>query len=171
MRFQPFEEMIGCYWEETYSAVLRIRRAPLLRLATGPVAEKRRSPTPILRPGRTRHSQSLGSCGELARQQDFDAAAQKIARRGIVRAERLSAGSLAAAIEARRKDAGVIEDQEIAGPKQVREFAELAVLVAAGPVEVQHAGSFDRARRPGFLGDEFIGKMEVEVGNQHGVRL
>jgi hypothetical protein len=34
---------------------------------------------------------------------------------------------------------------------------------------VQHAGGI--ANCGGFLGDEFIGKMEVEVGNQHGVRL
>jgi len=95
---------------------------------------------------------------------------EKIAGRGIMRADWLSAGSLAAAIEARGKDAGVIEDEEIAGLKQVREVAELAVgIVAAGPVEVQHAGGI--ANCGGFLGDEFIGKMEVEVGNQHGVRL
>jgi hypothetical protein len=34
---------------------------------------------------------------------------------------------------------------------------------------MQHTGGV--AGREGFLGDEVIGKMEVEVGNQHGFRL
>jgi hypothetical protein len=112
----------------------------------------------------------VGIGGELAGKQDFDAAVEKIAGRRIMGTDRLSAGSLAAAIEARGKDAGIIEDEQIAGLKQVREIAELAVgILAAGSLEVQHAGGI--ANGGGFLGDEFFGKMEVEVGNQHGVRL
>jgi hypothetical protein len=34
---------------------------------------------------------------------------------------------------------------------------------------MQHAGAV--AGGEGFLGNEFVGKMEVEVRNQHGVRL
>ena len=42
-------------------------------------------------------------------------------------------------------------------------------IVAAGSLQVQHTGSI--AGGEGILSDEFVGKMEVEVGNQHGFRL
>jgi hypothetical protein len=100
----------------------------------------------------------IGLGGELARQQNLDATVK-----GITRA-------LTAAIEPRGKDAGVVEDQQIAGPQQVWEVAEQAVGVeAAGSWHVQHPGAI--AVDGGFLGDEFVGKTKVEVGNQHGVRL
>jgi hypothetical protein len=41
--------------------------------------------------------------------------------------------------------------------------------MAAGSLQVQHAGGI--AGSEGILGDEFVGKMEVEVRNQHGFRL
>ena len=42
-------------------------------------------------------------------------------------------------------------------------------MVAAGALQVQHAGAV--AGGEGFLGDEFAGKQEVEVRNQHAFRL
>ena len=131
--------------------------------------KNRRSPTPILRPGRTRHSQSLGWVESLAGQQNLDAAVEEIAGRRISRADRLSTGAFAAAIEAGGKNAGVVENHEIAGVQQVREVAEQAVGMAAGSLQVEHAGAV--AGGEGFLGNEVVGKMEVEVGDQHGVRL
>ena len=85
---------------------------------------RRCSPTPILRPGRTRHSHSLGSSLQLAGQQDFDAAAKEIARRGIVRADGLGFEAGAASIEAGGKYARVVEDDEIAGAEEIGEIAE-----------------------------------------------
>jgi len=95
---------------------------------------------------------------------------EEIAGCGIARTDRLSANALAAAVEPGGEDAGVVKDYEIAGLQQVRKVAELAVNpVAGGALHVQHAGGV--AGRERFLGDEVIGQMEVEVGNQHGFRL
>jgi hypothetical protein len=68
---------------------------------------------------------------QLARQQDFDAAAQKIARSGILRAERLGLQTAAASIEARGKYARVVEDDEIVGVQQIRKVAEVPVRECA----------------------------------------
>ena len=96
----------------------------------------------------------MGSVAELASEKDFDAAAS----------------AFAAAIKPGRKDAGVVEDDEIAGLQKVREFAEQRVrIAAAGALQVQHAGAV--AGGEGLLGDEFAGKVEMEIGNPHGVRL
>jgi hypothetical protein len=69
---------------------------------------------------------------QLARQQDFDAAAEKIARRGILRAERLGLHTAASSIETRGKYARVVEDDEIVGVKQIRKVAEVPVGECAG---------------------------------------
>jgi hypothetical protein len=133
-------------------------------------AEKQAFADPDLAAGTNQALPIVGICGELAGEQNFDAAVEKIAGRGILRAERLSAGALAAAIQASGKDASVIEDEQIAGLKQAGEVPKLAIgILAAGSLEVEHAGGI--ANGGGFLGDEFLGKMEVEVGNLHGVRL
>jgi hypothetical protein len=95
---------------------------------------------------------------ELVAEQNLDAAGEDIA------------GAFAASIEPRWKDAGVVENQQIAGLQQVRKVAEPAVgMAAAGSLQIEHAGFV--ASGEGFLGNEVVGKMEVEVGNQHGVRL
>jgi len=112
----------------------------------------------------------VGIGGELAGEQNFDAAVEEITRGGITRADRLSMGALAAAIKPGRKDAGIVEDDEIAGLQKIREVAEQAIgIFAAGSLQVQHAGAV--AGGEGFLGDEFGRKVEVEIGNPHGVRL
>jgi len=91
---------------------------------------------------------------------------QKVPRRWILRAYRLSAGSSAASIQPCGKHAGVIEDQQVVGPQHFREFAELAVGETSRiPRDMHHAGGVPVGQR--FLGDEFVGKLEVEIGNQH----
>ena len=81
-----------------------------------------------------------------------------------------AASAFAAAIKPGGKNAGIVEDNEIAGLQKVGEVAEQAIGIAAtGPLQVQHAGAV--ACGEGFLGDEFVGKVEVEIGNPHGVRL
>ena len=107
---------------------------------------------------------------KLAREQDLNASLQKVACRRIVRAHGLRASAFAAAVKTGRKDAGVVENDEIAGAQQVREIAEQAIRVlAAGSLKMQHAGAV--AGGEGFLGNEFFGEMKVEVGDQHRARL
>lgn len=112
----------------------------------------------------------VGVGGKLAREQDLNPSLQKVARSGIVRADRLRASAFAATVEPRRKDAGVVEDDEIAGTQQIGEIAEQAIRVlATGSLKMQHAGAVAGGER--FLGDEFFGEMKVEVGDQHRARL
>jgi hypothetical protein len=96
----------------------------------------------------------VGISCELTSEKDFDAAAS----------------GFAASEESRWKDAGIVEDDEIAGLQKVREFPEQAIgMSAAGALQVQHAGAVAGGER--FLRDEFDGKVEVEIGDLHAVRL
>jgi hypothetical protein len=63
------------------------------------------------------------------RQQDLDTSLKKIAGGGIARADRLRADAFAAAIESGGKDAGVVDDQQIARLKQAGKIAKQAVGV------------------------------------------
>ncbi len=109
----------------------------------------------------------VGIDGELAGQKNFDAAVKEIASGRIARANRLGVSAFAAAEEPRWKDAGVVENDEIAGLQKVGKFTEQAIrIIAAGSLQAQHAGAV--AGGEGFLGDEFAGKVEVEIGNPHG---
>ena len=121
-------------------------------------------------PGTNQALPIVGIGAKLAGQKNFDAAVEEITGCRISRAKRLRADAFAAAEEPGGKDAGVVENEEIAGLQQLREVAKQLVEIAtAGSLEVQHAGAI--ACREGFLGDEFVGKVEVEIGNPHGFRL
>lgn len=103
-------------------------------------------------------------------QQNLDTAVKEIAGRGIAGAASVGARAFATAIEPRWKDAGIIEHDQIAGPQQFREVAKKPVgIAAAASLNVQHAGAVAGGKR--FLGDESVGKVEVEVRHQHDVRL
>ena len=74
--------------------------------------------------------------------------------------------------EARGEDAGVVEDEEVAGVEVVGEVGEEVVGEVAGlcgcdgAVEDEHpARSADDGR---VLGDEFFREIEVKVGDKHG---
>ncbi len=69
-------------------------------------------------------------------------------------------------VEARRQDAGVVEDEEVARAEMVREVGEVIVLDSAGgAIDAEHAtGAAGRGRG---LGDEVFGQIEVEVGYAH----
>src|SRR5712671_1193719 len=64
---------------------------------------------------------------ELAGEQNLDTALEEIASRGIMVAHSVSPRAFAAAIEPRGKDTGIVEYQQIAGLKQVREVAKSAI--------------------------------------------
>jgi len=112
----------------------------------------------------------VGLGGELARQQNLDSAAEIIMGRRIARTNRLSTDACPVAIKPRWKDSSVVEDHNVAGPQQIRKVAEVTIsILATAPLQMEHARSV--AVGKGLLGNEFSGKMKVEVGNQHGVRL
>jgi hypothetical protein len=112
----------------------------------------------------------VGIGGELAGQKNFDAAAKEIAGGRIAFANRLGMSAFAPAIQPGWKHAGIVEDDEIAGLQKVGEFTKQGVrIAAAGSLQAQHAGAV--AGGEGLLGDEFDGKVEVEIGDLHGVRL
>lgn len=112
----------------------------------------------------------VGLDGKLARQQNLDSAAEEITGRWIVRADSLSMDACPAPVKPRWKDSSVVEDHQVAGPQQIWKVAKVAIsILAADPLQMQHAGAV--ASGEGLLGYEFGGKMKVEVGNQHGVRL
>lgn len=100
----------------------------------------------------------------MASEESFNAAAEKITRCGIVRTEDLGACPLAAAIKARRNDARVVEDEEIASPQQVREIPELAVRKdAVAGLDVQHPRLVAGGQR--LLCNQLLRKVIVEIGN------
>jgi len=108
----------------------------------------------------------VGLNRKLPREQDLDTAAKEILGGRILRTDGLRARALAMAVEPRRKNAGVVEDDEIGGPQPLGKVAEEAIgILSAGPLHVQHAGGITRSER--ILRNEFVGKMEVEVGDEH----
>jgi hypothetical protein len=42
-------------------------------------------------------------------------------------------------------------------------------MVSTGSLQVEHAGAVADGER--LLGDEVVGKVKMEIGKQHGVRL
>lgn len=112
----------------------------------------------------------VGLALELASEEDFNASLEKVATGGIARAERLGLESGAAPIEARGEDARIVEDKEIGGAEEVGEIAELAVFEVAGRRgEMEKAGGGAVFQR--LLCDEVFGKMVIEIGDEHGIRL
>ncbi len=69
---------------------------------------------------------------ELAREQDFHLAPQVLAGRGVLRADRLGMDAGAMSVKPRRKDAGVVEDQQVVRAEQRGQLPEVAVGEAAG---------------------------------------
>jgi len=155
---------------KTDAAQAEFRAGEDLGLQFIPLAEKQAFAHADFAAGPNQAFPIVGLGGELVGQENLDAAAEEIACRRIVRADRVGAGAFAAAIEPRWKDAGVVENEQVAGLQELREMAEQAVGTAAGgSLQVEHAGTIASGKR--FLGNEVVGKMEVEVGNQHGLRL
>ena len=77
----------------------------------------------------------------------------------------LAAG--ARGIEAGGKDAGVVQDEEVAGAEEMGQVAEgVVVECSCRAVDAEHAaGAADGGR---VLRNQLSGKVEVEVGDEHG---
>ena len=73
---------------------------------------------------------------------------------------------LAAAVEAGGQDAGIVEDEAVVGCQIGREIAEHAVFPpAGGAIDDEHPRP--GAVGEGFLGDQIVGEVVVEVGEAH----
>jgi len=109
---------------------------------------------------------------QLAREKNFDASAKKIPGGGIARTQWLEMQSAAASVEARGKDAGVIEDNQVAGAQELGEVAEVSIIYWAEPGVSRRAINVQEARgRPvgqRFLRNQFFGESVIEVGDPHG---
>ena len=70
-------------------------------------------------------------------------------------------GSGTAALELGGDDLGIVEDHEIAGPQDRRQFAHLAILEPAGPNHQQPRGV---ARAGRISRDQALRQLEVEIG-------
>src|SRR5579864_3142555 len=68
---------------------------------------------------------------QVAREEDFDASAKKVARGRILRAESLRLKTSAPAIQTRGKHSSVVEDNEVTGTEKLREFPELTIYKSA----------------------------------------
>ena len=72
----------------------------------------------------------------------------------------------AGGVETGGNDAAVVEDQQVARTQNLRQIAEeLSSIRAGGAVKNQHAAGAANRRRG--LGDQFFGKVEIEVGYTH----
>ena len=97
--------------------------------------------------------------GEVFGEEDLD----KAARLGRVV---LCVQAGASGVEARGKDARVVEDEEIAGREELREIGEeLVGEDAGGAREREHAGCAARGGR--VLRDELGREVVVEFGDEH----
>jgi len=73
----------------------------------------------------------------------------------------------AGSVEARRDDAAVVEDEEVAGVEEMRKITEkIVAILTRTAVKNKHAARAPDGRRR--LRDEFFGEIEMEVGYAHG---
>ena len=69
--------------------------------------------------------------------------------------------------EPRRKDARVVDHEQVAGPQQRRQVGELVMPhISARAVECEQPRGAPLYR--GILGNQLVGQVEVEVGDVHG---
>ncbi len=107
---------------------------------------------------------------DLAGEENLDASAEEFAGGWILRAEGLRVDPLAATVKPSRKDAGVVEDQEVGWAQKIRESTESQVLKSSiCNRKTQKAGC--GTIRKGNLGDQFRGKIVVKIGDEHALRL
>lgn len=107
---------------------------------------------------------------ELAGEQDLDASVKEIASGGVAAADGLGSEAGAMPVETGGKNASVVKNYNVVRAQKIGKIAEMAVVKLSGcAVEVQHAGTIACGKR--LLGDEFFGKMEVEIRNQHSLRV
>jgi hypothetical protein len=107
----------------------------------------------------------VGMLPQLPGEENFNPSTKEVARGRISRTQHLGLKTFAVAIKASRKDASIVEDEEIGGTQQVGEFTKLTVLeCAALPPEMQQARR--SAVRKRVLGNEFGRKVVMEIRDE-----
>ena len=103
---------------------------------------------------------------QLASEQDFDPASEEFAGGWVARAKGLGLKTLTASIKPGGKHFGVVEHDQISRLQQAGEITKPAIFEGPGsPSKVQQTrgGSI----RQGLLGDQFLRKFVIKIGNQH----
>ena len=114
-------------------------------------------------------SPSPGRSRLVGRAKDEPAPAAQIADQQRLDRDVLTAGRAAAhALQSRRDHPGVVEDQQVAAAQQARQIAHVAVVQAVGR-DIEKPRRIPRSDRA--LGDEVVGKIEVEEIDAHGARV
>jgi hypothetical protein len=98
----------------------------------------------------------------LPGEQYLDHALEKVTRRWVLRAYRLRLCPASPAVEACRKNSGIIEHSQVVWPEQVGEVAKPTVIKRSrAAVQLQKAGC--SPIRQWFLGNQFRGKVIIEL--------
>ena len=141
----------------------RMRRSPKLPRATTSackfvvLAEEQLFSHADLSPGPHQALPLVGFARNLPGQEDFDSAPQKISRSRILRAERLRLHAASPAIQARGKDARVVEHDQVVRSQQVGKVPELCIAqLFSAAIQMQQPRRRPVGQR--FLGNEFVGK-------------
>ena len=98
-------------------------------------------PDPDLPPGPYQAFPLIRIIRHLAGQQNFDASAEKIPRRPVVRAHGLGTLSAAVAVEPCREHPRIVQHQQVGRPQQAGEIAKAPVLPVLDPANSDPASS------------------------------
>lgn len=110
----------------------------------------------------------IGILSNLAGKQDFDTGTEKITRCRVAGAQRLGFKPGPAPVESRGKHARVVEDDQVVGPEQFREIAEIAISAASlEALDKQEAGGCAIGQR--LLRNQCLGEVIVKVGDEHAI--
>ena len=123
-------------------------------------------PDPDLPPGTYQALPLIRIVRHLACQQNFDAPAEKISCRWIVRAQGLGPLSAPVAVEPGREHPRIVHHQQVVRPQQVGEFAKPPIQpTPRQPIQVQQARS--GAVRQRLLRYAFGRQIILEVRDEH----
>lgn len=112
----------------------------------------------------------IGILLQLTSEENFDPSAKEVPGGGVTRAQALRLKTGAASVKTRRKNSGVVENQEIVGAEKIGEITKLPI------VKYPHVGrkmqeTRGRAVRQGLLRDQFGRQFVIEIGDEHAFRL
>ena len=140
--FHAGEEIVD--GSEAYLALAEFAAGDDLGMKFVMIAEEKMFADSDLSAGPDQTFPLVGIALQLPGKQDFDTAAKEIVRGRICGLRGCGLKATTASVEARGKDAGVIEDEKVAGPEKVGEITKLAVVESAGR---RRTGGGDARRR------------------------
>ena len=108
-----------------------------------------------------------GRFRKLPGEKHLHPALEELPCRRVLRTHRLGLSAASAPVQPGRKHPGVVEHNQVVRSQQFGELAKSSIAqLSRHPVQVQQPRS--RPIRQRFLGDQLLGKLIMEVGNQHG---